>query len=388
MSSILRLINSNSKCFSAYITTKAIKRMQTYRIRGSRLRHPRRLLLPLSYGPSSSSLLFILDNHLQGQYNKTHKVTYELVVVHIDFFVTSTDRDFSSEKLEQYRSLFSRHLFISHGLEESLDLEGIDWDSLGIPRLSQNGSLTERLQNFLSSAKSTTDRADIISILMTRLLVDIGKNNACDGILFGDSTTRLAEKTLTETAKGRGIAVPWQICDGATPYDIDFNYPLRDVLKKEILSFSRIKSVLQELVVYDQMAHISASSKSVTINDLMAQYFQSIETSFPSIVSNVVKTSSKLSIVVDNSTIYCGICGVPCYGNQVTSRESDETSDTSLSIDKLNLANIVCYGCSKIVGDKNFNFLPSYRLCDGYYSEYKFISLISSFKETLLQTFA
>ncbi|RKF80619.1 Cytoplasmic tRNA 2-thiolation protein 2 [Golovinomyces cichoracearum] len=333
--------------------------MQTYRIRGSRLSPPRRLLLPLSYGPSSSSLLYILDSHLQGQYNKTHKVTYELVVVHIDFFVTSADRDFSSGKLEQYRSLFSRHLFISHGLEESLDLEGIDWDALGVPRLSQNGNSTERLQNFLSSAKSTTDRADIISILMTRLLVSIGKKNACDGILFGDSTTRLAEKTLTETAKGRGITVPWQVCDGATPYDIDFNYPQRDVLKKEILNFSRITSVLHELVVYDQTVHISASSKSITINDLMAQYFQSIETNFPSIVSNVVKTSSKLNVVVDNSTNYCGVCGVPCYGNKITSPESDETSDTSLSIEKLNIAKIICYGCSKIVGSKNLNFFPS-----------------------------
>ncbi|RAL68532.1 hypothetical protein DID88_007259 [Monilinia fructigena] len=61
------------------------------------------------------------------------------------------------------------------------------------------------------------------------------------------------------------------------------------------MTFSSSTAPLPDLVVYQEPpSHISASSKSTTIDDLMAQYFESVEENFPSIVANVVRTSSKL----------------------------------------------------------------------------------------------
>ncbi|POS85998.1 hypothetical protein EPUL_000804 [Erysiphe pulchra] len=336
-------------CFAFYVTTKTIKRMEGYRVRGSKLQAPKKLLLPLSYGPCSSSLLQILDNHLQGQYDRMKRVAYELVVVHIDLFVTVEDREFSTRKLEQFKSRFPRHQFISFGLEESLHLEEIDWAALGIVQLSLNENPTEKLWQYLTSVRSPTDRADIISILLTRLLVHIGKKNSCSSILFGDSTTKLAEKTLTEIAKGRGITLPWQIYDGTSAYGIGFNYPMRDLLKKEILAFCSLTSSLESLIIFDQVASISAHPKSVTINDLMLQYFQSTEEDYPSIVANVVRTVSKLSVVADNIKISCGICGFPCIKNENSSQPSHQASDIDPPTDKSDSEKKFCDGCLKLV---------------------------------------
>ncbi|RKF57848.1 Cytoplasmic tRNA 2-thiolation protein 2 [Erysiphe neolycopersici] len=323
--------------------------MEGYRVRGSKLQAPKKLLLPLSYGPCSSSLLQILDNHLQGQYDRMKRVAYELVVVHIDLYVTASDREFSARKLEQFKSRFPRHQFISFGLEESLRLEEIGWASLGIARLSESESPTEKLRQYLTSVKSPTDRADIISILLTRLLVHIGKKNNCSSILFGDSTTKLAEKTLTETAKGRGISLPWQICDGTSAHGIGFNYPMRDLLKKEIVTFCLLTSSLESLIIFDQIASVSANPKSITINDLMLQYFQSTEENYPSIVANVVRTVSKLSVAADKTKISCGVCGFPSISNEIFSKQSHQASDIILSTDKSDLEKTICHGCLKLV---------------------------------------
>lgn len=317
--------------------------MEAYRVRGSKVQVPKKLLLPLSYGPCSSSLLQILDNHLQGQYDRMKRVAYELIVVHIDVYVTSEDRKFSVQKLDQFKSRFPRHRFIYFGLEESLHIEEIDWASLGISRLSQSESPTEILRQYLTSMKSPTDRADIISILLTRLLVHIGKKNSCNSILFGDSTTKLAEKTLTEIANGRGTALPWQICDGTSAHGIGFNYPMRDLLKKEILAFSLLTSSIKSLIIFEQVIPVSANPKLNTINNLMLQYFQSTEEDYPSIVANVVRTVSKLSATADNTKISCGVCGFP-FGQQ-----SHRASDIHFSTDMSDLKKKICHGCIKLV---------------------------------------
>src|ERR1700710_411244 len=235
-----RMLTFSRKCFSQYITTKADKRMESYRVRGS-TKTAKKLLFPLSFGSSSASLLHILDHHLQGQFDRMKRAAYELYVVHVNLYLNAADKQDSSVLLEKYKARYPRHTYSTIGLEEALQLDSIDWKSLGMDQpstIDNQRSGTERLQELVRSMSSATSRADIISTLLTGLLVDVAKKSGCESVLYGDSTTRLAEKTLTETAKGRGFSLPWQVSDGLSPYGIAFNYPFRDLLKKEIVTFS------------------------------------------------------------------------------------------------------------------------------------------------------
>jgi len=344
-----------SKCFSQYVTTKAIKRMETYRVRGSIAKAARKLLFPLSFGPSSASLLYILDQHLQGQYDRMNRAAYELVVVHIDLHLDATDRKQSSELLDQYKSRFPRHTYCSFGLEDALLLDNINWKALNMPEPLQNHPSRPgmgRLEQLIRSMPSATSRTDVITTLLTRLLVDVATRNGCESILFADSTTRLAEKTLTETAKGRGFSLPWQVSDGLTPYGIGFNYPLRDLLKKEVVTFSSltIPPLTNLVILQGPSSHISASSKLTTIDDLMTQYFESVEENYPSIVANVVRTSSKLQPLTGDEATACGLCGLPvAEGTDGIYGWGGDQNSASRVGEIVGNHKVLCYGCSRSI---------------------------------------
>lgn len=343
-----------SKCFTQYVTTKTIKRMETYRIRGSTVA-PRKLLFPLSFGPSSAALLHILDQHLQGQFDRMNRAAYEIYVVHIDLYLEIADREDSAKLLEKYKARFPRHTYSSFGLEDALLLDNIDWKALGLPLPTEQEAQktgTERLQALVGAMPSATSRKDIATTLLTRLLVDVAKRNGCESILFGDSTTRLAEKTLTETAKGRGFSLPWQVSDGMSSHGVGFNYPLRDLLKKELVTFSSLTTPqLTDLIIYQNASsHISASSKLTTIDDLMVQYFESVEENYPSIVANVVRTSSKLKPMSGDATTACGLCELPVSEGTagIFGWGGDQNSDSRPA--KLDDDHgVLCYGCSRSI---------------------------------------
>lgn len=318
-------------------------------MRGS-TKSAKKLLLPLSFGASSASLLHILDNHLEGQYKRMNRAAYELHVVHVDTYLDAADRRDSSVLLEKYKNKYPRHTYVSLGLEEALRLGDINWQSLGIEQplvASDQEPAIENLQELIGSLPSATSKTDVISTLLTRLLADVAKSSNCESILFGDTTTRLAEKTLTETAKGRGFSLPWQVSDGMSPFNVGFNYPLRDLLKKEVATFSSLtEPSLKDLIIQQQpSSHVSASSKLTTIDDLMAQYFESVEENYPSIVANVVRTSSKLKPLTGDETASCGLCGLPVA--QGTDGIYGWGGDQNSKSRESSHAGILCYGCSR-----------------------------------------
>lgn len=284
------------------------------------------------------------------------RTTYTLLVVHIDIELDSSKLSMVSEQLEKLKNRFPSHAYLSANITQALGLE-IDWGKIGLEDHRDqilSGSEKDRLDTIFSFISSTTSKADIISTLLTRLLVDIAKKNDCDSIFFGDSTTRLAEKTLTETAKGRGFSLPWQVSDGTSPYGINFLYPLRDLLKKELLAFSSLTSPpLMDLITYQgPSAQVSVSAKSTTIDDLMVQYFESVEENYPSIVANVVRTSSKLKApAVAESSAVCGLCGLPVTEGTdgIYGWGGDQSYDARpVSNEHLDGA-VLCYGCSRSI---------------------------------------
>lgn len=303
-----------------YVGRKAVKRMESYQVRSFSKDNQRTLLLPVSCGVSSVTLLHILDQQLQSQLDRTGRTGYSLHVLLVDTSAEETGVP-TIEQLDVLQKRYPRHTYSSLTLAEIADYDVALPDELahGLTKEDGNNSFSlptsqARLHDFLSSLPSATSWSDVLVILRMRLIVAFAKGKGCERILWGDSTTRLAEKTLAETAKGRGFSLPWQTSEGASPHSIHFNYPLRDLLKKELSTYSALTSPpLTPLVVnHPSSAQVSASAKSTTIDDLMSQYFESVEQNYPSIVANVVRTSSKLrapQFVPEAQN--CELCGLP-----------------------------------------------------------------------------
>lgn len=178
----------------------------------------------MSFGVSSIALLHILDQQLQIQLERTRCTGYELFVLFIDQSCLA-DEDITQDILNTLRKKYSSHTYEVALLQ---DVFRFTPHSDGAnPIFAENDMLkfdpkdsvtpSEHLRKVLSSLPSLTSRADMITILRTRLITSLAKENDCDSILWGDTTTRLAERILAETAKGRGYSLPWQTADGHSP---------------------------------------------------------------------------------------------------------------------------------------------------------------------------
>lgn len=346
-------------CFMRYVTTKATKRMESYRVRhGAQQAQPCHLL-PISFGVSSVSLLHLLDRQLLGQTERTNRTGYQLHVAHIDMSAIDPDPTGTQQLFEDLQLRYPKHGYTRVRLEDILKPKyNSIMTHVEVPSLEkldlENPTDGERLHRLLGSLPSATSRSDVISIFRTELLVDIAKRHGCESIIWGHSTTRLAEKTLAETAKGRGFSLPWQVSDGSSPVGVAFNYPLRDLLKKELITYSTLTDppLTPFVIAQPSSARVSASAKNTTIDDLMAQYFSSVEETFPSIVANVVRTSSKLKALPPNEELQtCSLCRMPTAPDSLGIHGWG--GDQDITTNQLNTAREdggdkeLCYGCAR-----------------------------------------
>ena len=344
-----------------YVGSKVVKRMDGFKVRGASSDKHRRLLLPLSLGVSSMTLLHVLDQHLQTQKERTSRTGYELQVLFIDDRMLERDKA-ALKSLASAKEKYPLHTYTAAPLSDVYKYACESHNGGPIPpenleeRLGQvsTDDVCKRLSTQLSSLPSATSRADLIGILRTRLIVEFAKRTGCESILWGDSTTRLAERTLAETAKGRGFSIPWQTADGLTPHGINFTFPMRDLLRKEIVTYSSLTDPPLTALLFESAnaSQASASSKENTIDDLMIQYFESVECNYPSIVANVVRTSGRLLAPLSENSIPCRICSFPvAHGAQGLYGWNGDQQPGTLNEDPADaVGETVCYGCSRSEG--------------------------------------
>ena len=313
------------------------------------------LLLPLSLGISSLSLLHILANHLQNQKRRTGRTSFSLVILHIDY--SSGSRPDVQEKLELLRQRYPDHSYAQIAPEDVY----ID-EQAASSQILQNGHskshARQRFQDLFSNIISATSRADVLAILRVRVIVRFALDNRCEGIIWGDSTTKLAEKALAETAKGRGFGLPWQVTDGMSPWGVAMYYPLRDVLKKEALSYAElVEPPLNSLVLESDNQVTSPSARNATIDILMKQYFESVENNYPSIVSNVVRTTEKLLLPSSMGNVACRLCKIPVTGGDTGTSDVAAGSASEVKHERDSRSSL-CYGCTRTLPVEVIALLP------------------------------
>lgn len=316
---------------------KAVKRLEvaSKEIRAAPTQ-TKKVLVGLSFGVSSSSLVNVLDESAQNQLKKRPTPAYDPVVVHVDTEMgdhTSSSPSETQRLLDEFSERYPRFTFRSIPLTTVLDLDTIDWSALPVaPSSGEDGEKgpAERLHDFFARLPSTTSRADIMRLFVRHILISAALAEDCHALLLGYSTTALAALTLGETAKGRGFTIPWMTNDGPQPihaFDrgaeaagkevakLPIYYPLREVFRNELVAYAGLVSPpLTDLVLPSDAARPGSavvSHKDVSIDDVMARYFDEVEASYPSIVANVVRTTTKLERLGENGDdISCGLCGM------------------------------------------------------------------------------
>jgi len=355
-------------CFSKYVQTKIVKRLETFRVKNSSPGKERTLLVPLSFGPASTALLRVLSRHLKGQVAKTGRTGFKLHVLHL--LQPHEDAAASKARLARVQALYPDHVY------STLALSSIASDpqlaATLLPTSLQEPLATLRLQStspstsspspslsssdddnllttLLATLPTPTSRSDARALLQRKLTLHHARATACAAVLFSDTTTRLAERILSETAKGRGFALPWVVADGESPLGVPVYYPVRELLSKEVGAYVGFLEEDEgegglngDLVVRDGDGDGSGSGKggavptmmrNSTIDELTRQYFGGVEVDYPSIVANVVRTTGKLEArTLGEVEAHCELCDLPLEG------QAPERSR-------------LCYGCIRTMGE-------------------------------------
>ncbi|KUI65462.1 Cytoplasmic tRNA 2-thiolation protein 2 [Cytospora mali] len=344
----------------------------------------KKILVGLSFGASSSSLVNILDESIQNQLRKRPTPAYHPVVVHVDTDLSSPtgDDDSSSSesqrKLDHFSERYPRFRFVRIPITDVLGLDTIDWSALPITPSSsreddeEGKGPAERLRDFFARLPSTTSRADVERLFIRHLLSSAATREGVHALLLGYSTTALAELTLGETAKGRGFSLPWMVDDGLQTIRsfaaarqggegsdgaagdasrevvarLPIYYPLREVFRSELTIYTGLVSPpLTDLLISPEAARSGSavvSHKDVSIDEVMSRYFRDVEENYPSIVANVVRTTAKLERLGDeDGETCCGLCGMGL------DELGDERWKGEIGDDGGGEYGRLCYGCQR-----------------------------------------
>jgi cytoplasmic tRNA 2-thiolation protein 2 len=143
------------------------------------------------------------------------------------------------------------------------------------------------------SDSSTNKVDDLTSERKLNQIVDIALQTRCDAVIWGDSSTRIAARVFSETARGKASALPSWIGEDAALRNVDFIYPLRDLLNLEVEAFAKLSGMSMDNLV-DRGGSETNSGDQSSIDKLMSSYFGSLEITFPNIVTSVTRSATRL----------------------------------------------------------------------------------------------
>ncbi|XP_044718068.1 cytoplasmic tRNA 2-thiolation protein 2 domain-containing protein [Hirsutella rhossiliensis] len=334
-------------CYVDYVEAKAGRRLGALArdTRTSARPAPRKYLAGLSFGPSSTAMTNVLDGSARFHSSRKSSPAFEPLVVHVDTNLSHAGpaQDTTAHKLlARYRERFPNVTFEYVHLSQALRIKSMDWSSL-LRAGDRADHDTHRLRAFLDSLPSATSRADMLRLLVRNLLLDMALDRSSSALLLGHSTTALASLTLSEVANGRGFTIPWQINDG--PYRMHVYYPLREILRNEIMLYLDLVPSLRDLVPADDASSTSVvSHKDLSIDEVIRRYFDGVEGPYSGIVTNVVRTTGKLDRATGSDG--CPMCGMG-VDEQGDSRWAGELGDDDA---KPGSWTRLCYGCKRTMG--------------------------------------
>ncbi|GMM28204.1 Ncs2 protein [Martiniozyma asiatica (nom. inval.)] len=178
---------------------------------------------------------------------------------------------------------------------------------------STESDCTLSFKELISQTKDKSTREDLENIIHSQMIQRYLLSNNITTLLDSSSMTSLSVKILSTTIKGRGSEVASVVSDGQLTYKgfaYDIIHPLREVLHSELRVYAEQEGI-DLMLIEDARAIVKPEAKSAknkTVDELVSEYFQTIEIEYPEVVSTVEKIGGKLDgLKCEKSE--CPVCG-------------------------------------------------------------------------------
>lgn len=373
------------ECFVFFMRGKQRKQMldERYKVKyGAVLERlgTQRVLLPLSFGPSSLVLFDMIASLLQEQ-NLAHKGKqgFELVVLHLQ------EDEQAAEKFELLTKSYSP-IEIKFKIVNADDWKLSDKMKISVSnefdviaqKLDSKSEIALTVSHLLELSPSRSLRADLLAIIYEDIIFRTAVAEGCQTILFGHSMTRLATEVISLTVKGRGLQISQEIADGPRSYgdhSVHVIFPLREVLFAEVDAVLKLREGLLQYMKISEEPQ-TRIVKNMTVQALTSQYFDNLDaTGYASTASTVVKTAEKLGGPKDPKTGICQICGCDIHQDarkwlrNITvseaaplvkdeQRKYAEAYELEFQADDVSGGGlIVCYGCTTTLAGAGSGFV-------------------------------
>ncbi|OZJ02183.1 hypothetical protein BZG36_04321 [Bifiguratus adelaidae] len=299
-------------------------------------------MVAFSGGPSSRALLHLMKGfqHVGSHQSGQKRLFDELVICHIDetaAFNGSSTLDMARVVVDTEYPDFTFHGQLIEDIYEDEALSSID--------------KKEKLRQLFAQAGSLTAKEDLLWHIKMHLLVKAAQKLGCTRLILGDSATRIAIKVISFTAKGRGYSLPLEIggdIHGLYP-NLVILRPLKDMLAKEIAIYDHSQGLLNSLVPATNFSTMAPPTAS--IDRATEEFIVGLDRDFPSTVSTIVRTASKLKLASSmNGQSRCALCHMPIqsgskdWKQRITVQSTQCTRDSApgtLTVPE----NILCYAC-------------------------------------------
>ncbi|CDH49968.1 cytoplasmic trna 2-thiolation protein 2-like [Lichtheimia corymbifera JMRC:FSU:9682] len=356
-----------------------------------------KVLLACSGGPSSIAMLDLTKDfmHVEPHQKKKIQLLESATICHIDESALFQDQKDTAAHLERIaKEHFPKMDFITQPMEDVFSPEFLGDQSFSSALKPVDGSndyelLTQVIDQKLPSTRN--ECAEVLRSLFTgigknsakedlywhikqAMLVSIARREKCSYIFMADSATRQAIKMISMTSKGRGYSIPLDVgAENDTSFsDVAILRPMKDMLAKEIGLYNRFRG-LDGFVTAPTNFGTKAPVKS-SIEKLTEHFIATLDRGFPSTVSTISRTTSKLTPSSDidmNQT--CAMCHMP-YENGIedwrrritVSRAKDQEQTPAPEVNDASLVDVnqsLCYSCQVDLKDYKPNTiekLPPY----------------------------
>ncbi|ORY99343.1 hypothetical protein BCR43DRAFT_544839 [Syncephalastrum racemosum] len=316
-----------------------------------------KVLLACSGGPSSIAMLNLTKDfmHVDPAAKKKKSLIPSAIVYHIDESAlfneqvqylcgshadlnsSSNDKAGSTSKLKtMVETKYPNMEFLAHPMENIFDprfIQGSDIDKylkptgdsedyeLLVQMLKRSsisaGERSKLLSDLFRQIKKDTAKESLYWHIKMTMFLAVAEREGCSCIFFADSSTRQCIKIISMTSKGRGFSIPLDVGVEAETgvKGLSVLRPMKDMLSKEIGFYNRFQGLSDDVIAPINF-HTQANAKS-SIERLTEDFIVALDKEFPSTVSTVSRTASKLtpSKEMDFSK-GCAICQMYVYQMQ------------------------------------------------------------------------
>ena len=209
------LLQSKGICRQCFVEKALTKHKNTFRSKGC-VDTDDKVLVAVSGGLHSRALLHLVSR--SGPRDRRGRGRFDFEIIFVDDRCILPDAPSAATSVVEYITALGE----KYGVPAHV-----------VPLTSLFEGSEDRVRDLFATLHSVTEKEDMLDSLRNQILAQFAQQHSFTHVIRGDSATRLAQKVISFTSKGRGDCLQMEVNAFRDLFGARFVFPLRGMLSKE-----------------------------------------------------------------------------------------------------------------------------------------------------------